>query len=227
MTITSITNNKFISIATRDISGNGTNGLVCRDGNQAYIQGAVNTRIDITGTQATIGGTSVPKITTQPLSSSNTNEIASTAFVKNQGYALLGSNNTFKGINTFNGNVNLNNPFVSNNVQVGTGIYENQFFGDVYCYKSFTSQNGLFIQNQITAGSITYLSIDPSGNIQTLSTINAYGNISSLANISAVGTIISSSTISGANISTLGNITANQLLIRYPANVATSSISQS
>ncbi len=67
LTLTSITNNKFISIATRDISGNGTNGFVCRDGNQAYIQGAVNNRIDITGTQATIGGTSVPKITKNPL----------------------------------------------------------------------------------------------------------------------------------------------------------------
>jgi hypothetical protein len=31
LNITSITNNKFISIATRDISGNGTNGFVCRD----------------------------------------------------------------------------------------------------------------------------------------------------------------------------------------------------
>jgi len=256
LTLQSITNNKVISINTKDISGNAINGLVCRQGNQAYLQGAVNNRIDITGTQATIGGTSVPIITTQPLTNSNNNEIASTAFVKqnllsyallspfgtqtfsgnnqfptaatgdnsstvattafvkNQGYALLGSNNTFTGINTFNGNVNLNNLFVSNNVQAGTGIYENQFFGDVYCYKSFTSQNGLFIQNQITPGAITYLSIDPSGNIQTSTTISAGGNISSSANIS------------GATISTVGSVTSNQLLIRDPANVSNSQIQQ-
>ena len=122
------------------------------------------------------------------------------------------TNYNVSGISTFNGNVNLNNLFVSNNVQSGTGIYENQFFGDVYCYKSFTSQNGFFIQNQITPGAITYLSIDPSGNIQTSTTISAGGNISSSANLS------------GATISTLGSVTANQLLIRDPANVSNSQI---
>ena len=63
MGLISITNNKNITIATRDISGNAANGLFCGFGNQAYLQGALNNRIDITGTQATIGGTSVPKIT--------------------------------------------------------------------------------------------------------------------------------------------------------------------
>jgi hypothetical protein len=219
LTLTSITNNKFIVMNTKDISGNDVNGLFCGFGNQAYLQGALNNRIDITGTQATIGGTSVPKITTQPLTASNNNEIASTAFVKNQGYALLGSNNTFTGINTFNNNVILNNLFVSNNVQSGTGIYENQFFGDVYCYKSFTSQNGLFIQNQITPGAITYASIDPSGNLQA-------ETIASSSTITAVGNISSSANISGATILTLGSVTANQLLIKDPANVGSSSISQ-
>ena len=40
-------------------------------------------------------------------------------------------------------------------------------------------------------------------------------------------TIASTSTISGANISTLRNVITNQLLIRDPANNAPSSISQS
>ena len=97
---------------------------------------------------------------------------------------------------------------------INTGDYENKFYGDVYGFKSFTSQNGFFIQNQITPGAITYLSIDPSGNIQTSTTISAGGNISSTANIS------------GATISTLGSVTANQLLIRDPANVSNSQIQQ-
>ena len=84
LTLTSITNNKFIVMNTREIPGNGVNNVFAGFGNQAYFQGALNNRIDITGTQATIGGTSVPKITTQPLTTSNTNEIASTAFVKGQ-----------------------------------------------------------------------------------------------------------------------------------------------
>ena len=75
MGIISITNNKNITIATRDISGISVNGLVCGFGNQAYLQGALNNRIDITGTQATIGGTSVPKITTQLLTNSNNRAI--------------------------------------------------------------------------------------------------------------------------------------------------------
>ena len=130
MTITSITNNKFIAISTKDISGNAVNGLVCRDGNQAYLQGALNNRIDITGTQATIGGLSVPLITTQPLTASNNNEIASTAFVKTNllNYALLNSNNTFTGINTFNTQaVRFNAGFVQNDVGGGsnsTSMYQ-------------------------------------------------------------------------------------------------------
>jgi len=129
------------------------------------------------------------------------------------------TNYNVSGISTFNGNVNLNNLFVSNNVQAGTGIYENQFFGDIYCYKAFTSQNGLFIQNQITPGAITYASIDPSGNLQA-------ETIASSSTITANGNISSSGNISGATISTVGSVTANQLYIRDPANVAPSLISQ-
>ena len=41
--------------------------------------------------------------------SNNSTLVATTAFVKNQGYALLGSNNTFTATNTFNGVINKNN----------------------------------------------------------------------------------------------------------------------
>lgn len=128
LTLTSITNNKIITINTKDISGNAVNNLVCGFGNQAYLQGALNNRIDITGTQATIGGTSVPIITTQPLTASNNNEIASTAFVKNQGYAILNANNTFTGINTFTTQaVRFNAGFVQNDIGGGsnsTSMYQ-------------------------------------------------------------------------------------------------------
>jgi hypothetical protein len=77
--------------------------IVCVGTNRAYLQGTVGNQIDITGTQATIGGSSVPKITTQPLAASNTNEIATTQWSKTQlsGYATLNLNNTFNGINNF------------------------------------------------------------------------------------------------------------------------------
>jgi hypothetical protein len=85
--IISISNGKYIALNTKDATGATTvAGVFCQNANQAYLQGTLNNRIDITNGQATIGGTSVPVITTQPLTSSNNNEIASTAFVKNQGY---------------------------------------------------------------------------------------------------------------------------------------------
>ncbi len=51
----------------------------------------------------TIGGTSVPKITTQPIAASNTNEIATTQWTntKLSGYPTLNLNNTFNGSNNF------------------------------------------------------------------------------------------------------------------------------
>jgi len=46
----------------------------------------------------------------------NSTLVATTAFIKNQGYALLGSANTFTGTNTFNNNVNLDGITSFNNV---------------------------------------------------------------------------------------------------------------
>ena len=85
--------------------GTGFNdNIVCVGGNRAYLQGTTGNIIDITGTQAIIGGSSVPKITTQPLAASNTNEIATTQWTKTQlvgTYALLNANQTFTGQNIF------------------------------------------------------------------------------------------------------------------------------
>ncbi len=44
----------------------------------------------------------------------NSTLVATTAFIKNQGYALLGSNNNFTANNTFNANVNLVFPSLLN-----------------------------------------------------------------------------------------------------------------
>ena len=88
-----------------------SDNIVCTS-NRAYLQGTIGNTIDINGTQATIGGTSVPKITTQPLAASNTNEIATTQWSKSQlasyapltnlnNYALLSGTQNFTGANTF------------------------------------------------------------------------------------------------------------------------------
>lgn len=95
--------------------------IVCSS-NRAYLQGSVGNTIDMNGTQATIGGSSVPKITTQPASGSNTNEIATTQWSKTQlsGYAVL------NGSNTFTGGVNFNAGFVQNDIG-GTGTSTSQY----------------------------------------------------------------------------------------------------
>lgn len=147
-TITSISNGKFVRLNTRDATGTIiVDGVVCQNGNQAYLQSNANTvnRIDITGNQATIGGTLVPLITTQPLTASNNNEIASTAFVKGQNYitasaltpyALLAptSLQTFAGTaeNTFNNRVNIN---------------DDLRFADTFASKISQSGNALIIEN--------------------------------------------------------------------------------
>jgi hypothetical protein len=84
-------------------SGVYNDNIVCVGTNRAYLQGTIGNQIDITGTQATIGGSSVPKITTQPLGASNTNEMATTQWSKTKlsGYATLNLNNTFNGSNNF------------------------------------------------------------------------------------------------------------------------------
>jgi hypothetical protein len=174
-TITSISNGKFISLNTRDATGTIiNNGLVCANGNQAYLQGTLNNRIDITNGQATIGGTSVPVITTQPLTTSNTNEIASTKFVKDQGYitssaltpyALLAptSLQTFAGTaeNTFNNQINSNagvrfvDSFSSKISQQGNAlVIENISNVNSVQIRSTTAglvqRTGLLIENGIT-----------------------------------------------------------------------------
>lgn len=187
MTLTSITNNKFIVMNTRDISGNAVNNVFAGFGNQAYLQGALNNRIDITGTLATIGGTSVPRITTQPITSSNTNEIASTAFVKTNlsDYVTLGTAETITANKTFNGTTTLNNLFVSNYVDLTLTTYENQFYGDIYGYRGVVCQNGFYVKDTPGAGGNTYALIDSTGNFQTQGTINATGSILTSGNIAA------------------------------------------
>ena len=154
-TIASITNAKFIALNTRDATGTIiVDGVVCKNGNQAYLQSNANTvnRIDITGNQATIGGTLVPIMTTQPLTASNNNEIASTKFVKDQNYitataltpyALLAptSLQTFAGTaeNTFNNRVNINDDI--------------RFF-DTFASKISQSGNALIIENISNVNSV-------------------------------------------------------------------------
>jgi hypothetical protein len=95
---------KYITLTTRTSGGANVVGVSCANGNSSYLQGDSGAQISITGQLANIGGTSVPTITTQPLSGSNTNEIASTAWAttKLSGYATLNLNNTFNGLNYFN-----------------------------------------------------------------------------------------------------------------------------
>ena len=90
-----------IRLSTKNSGGVPQDNVYALNGNQGGLQGDSGNTIEIVGTQATIGGDSVPKIKTQPLTASNTNEIASTAFVKNQGYAKLAGTQTFTGTNTF------------------------------------------------------------------------------------------------------------------------------
>jgi len=103
LSITNVNNSCYIQQTTRTSGGANVIGVSCANGNSAYIQGDSGAQISITGTQANIGGTSVPTVTTQPLSTSNTNEIATTAWAKTQlsGYASLNLNNTFNGTNNF------------------------------------------------------------------------------------------------------------------------------
>jgi hypothetical protein len=98
-----------VTLSTRTSLGIPRDNVYALNGNQGGLRGNSGNTIDITGTQATIGGTSVPVITTQPSAVSNSNEIASTAFVINKGYAttaslssyaLLTANQTFTGTQT-------------------------------------------------------------------------------------------------------------------------------
>jgi hypothetical protein len=75
-------------------------------------------------------------------------------------------------------------------------IYENIIYGDIYANKGVNSRYGFYVKSDSGTSATTYALIDASGNINTTSTISATGNISTTSNLS------------GANISTLGNITA-------------------
>ena len=98
-----------VTLSTRTSLGIPRDNVYALNGNQGGLRGNSGNTIDITGTQATIGGTSVPVITTQPLAPSNSNEIASTAWVINKAYAttaslssyaLLSADQTFTGTQT-------------------------------------------------------------------------------------------------------------------------------
>ena len=95
-----------VTLQTRTSFGIPRDNVYALNGNQGGLRGNSGNTIDITGTQATIGGTSVPVITTQPSAPSNSNEIASTAWVTNKLsselplYALLTANQTFTGTQT-------------------------------------------------------------------------------------------------------------------------------
>ncbi len=131
----------------------------------------------------------------------------------------MNTDQTITANTTFNGNVTLNNPFVSNYVDLTLATYENQFYGDIYGYRAMVSQFGFYVKDTPGPGGNTYALIDSTGNLQA-------ATIASSSTITAVGNISTTSNLSGANISTVVNVTANQLLIKDPANVAPSIISQ-
>lgn len=127
---------KFITLTTRTSGGTNVVGVSCANGNSSYLQGDSGAQISITGQLANIGGTSVPTITTQPLSGSNTNEIATTAWAttKLSGYALY------------------NAPFICNYNTLGTlPIKVNQDIGYIWSIAgtSFTSWNGYTTANNV------------------------------------------------------------------------------
>lgn len=250
-TITNNYNNGSIRLNTKNNSGVGQDGVYALGGARAGLQGDSGNTIEIFGTQATIGGTSVPKITTQPLTTSNTNEIASTAFVKTNllDYVTLSTNQTITGNKTFNGTTTLNNFFVSNYVDLTLTTYENQFYGDIYGYRGVVCQDGFYIKDGPGAGANTYALIDSTGNISTTSTISASGDISSSSAISCTGilssdtslnipstspvltidnngTITQTSTGTNNLFNTTFTSTDNQIRIKAFANTAPSTISQ-
>jgi hypothetical protein len=201
--IKNLTNNNSIRLNTRNSSGVGQDNVFALNGNTGGLQGDNGNTIDITGTQATIGGTSVPKITTQPLTTSNTNEIASTAFVKTNllDYVTLSTNQTITGNKTFNGTTTLNNLFVSNYVDLTLTTYENQFYGDIYGYRGVVCQDGFYVKDSPGPGATTYALIDSTGNISTTTTIAATGNISTLSNISANSITLPANSINDSYLS--------------------------
>ena len=151
-TITNNFNNGAIRLNTRNSSGVAQDNVYALNGNRAGLQGDSGNTIEILGTQATIGGTSVPKITTQPLTASNTNEIASTSFVKNQGYITSSALTAYSllaptSLQTFSGTAE--NTF-NNQVNVNAGIR----FVDTFTSKISQQGNALVIENISNVNSV-------------------------------------------------------------------------
>ena len=223
-----VTDINGVGVSTRfnffsnDGAGVASNNFYIFNGNTCYLQGAAGLGIGLSGANISLDGicsftnTTTPTITQSISLSDNSNKISTTGFVKNNllDYVTLNTNQTITANKTFNGNTTLNNLFVSNYVDLTLTTYENQFYGDIYGYRGVVCQNGFYVKDTPGPGGSTYALIDSTGNISTTTTISATGDISSSANLS------------GANISTLGNVTTNQLLIKDPSNPGSSSISQ-
>jgi hypothetical protein len=89
-------NSSIVSLYTRTAGGVLNENIRCATGNSTIITGD-------TGNTLTVSASTTPTISIQPLSASNTNEIATTQWTKTQlsGYATLNLNNTFNGTNNF------------------------------------------------------------------------------------------------------------------------------
>jgi hypothetical protein len=146
--ITNVDLSKYIQLITRTSGGGNTIGVSCENGNSAYIQGDSGAQISITNQQANIGGSSPPTISTNPLNSDSSNKIASTSFVKNQGYASLdpsalqiwGTNQ-----NQFNTQVNMN----STPIRFVDGFFSSQISqsGNALIIKNVSNINSVQIRS--------------------------------------------------------------------------------
>ena len=88
-------------------------------------------------------------------------------------YVTLNTDQTITANKTFNGNMTLNNLFVSNYVDLTLTTYENQFKGDIYGHRGVVCQNDFYVKSSPGAGATTYALIDSTGNISTTSNISA------------------------------------------------------
>ena len=89
-------NSSIVSLYTKTSGGASVENIRCANGNSAILTGDV-------GNTLTVSASTTPTISIQPLSASNTNEIATTQWTKTQltGYPTLNLNNTFNGTNNF------------------------------------------------------------------------------------------------------------------------------
>ena len=98
---------QVIRLTTRSTLGGAIPAVQCANGNSVFLQGDVNNRL-------TLSGSLTPTISTQPPALSNDFSLVNTAWIVAKGYAQLSADQTFTGINTFNGNVNLKYPALLN-----------------------------------------------------------------------------------------------------------------